>query len=160
MTLALLLGLVWIVLTNEWSPASYAIGCVIGAGVSFVLTRNRRLRLAPSNLPRQMAALVIYILTLNRDIFLSGVEVSQRVLGFKPVKPGIIAVPTQDETGSEIIAGLSAHWITITPGELVVDFDGRETMYVHCLDVDASLPRLAGDQARRVSLFRRILGYD
>jgi multicomponent Na+:H+ antiporter subunit E len=66
-------------------------------------------------------------------------------------------VPTQDETHSASIAALSAHAITITPGELVVDFDGAKVMYVHCLDTEATSKTADPAQAARLKLLRRVL---
>ena len=59
---------------------------------------------------------------------------------------------------NDVIAAFSAHGITITPGELVVDFDGARTMFVHCLDVEASAQSAPAAQAKRLQLLRRILG--
>ena len=55
-------------------------------------------------------------------------------------------------------SAFSAHGITITPGELVIDFDGSRAMYVHCLDVEASAASAPGAQAKRLKLLRRIAG--
>jgi multicomponent Na+:H+ antiporter subunit E len=97
--------------------------------------------------------------TLGHDIWLSSVDVARRVLNpDMPLNPGILRVDTQDEDESDITAAFSAHGITITPGELVVDFDGSLTMYVHCLDMEESAKHAVAAQARRLKLLRRIIG--
>lgn len=157
------MALVWILLTDHASIPSFLIGYTLSLGLAVLLTRHRRLIIYPDRFPDQIITLVIYLLVLARDIFLSGVDVTLRIIGIRPLRPGIIAVPIQCEAGTEqikeIVAGSSAHGITITPGELVVDFDeDDDVMYVHCLDVEYSAPRLDSDQAQRVKRFRRILG--
>jgi multisubunit Na+/H+ antiporter MnhE subunit len=156
-------ALLWVILTNQIGIISFLIGYLISLLMVMVLGRSRELPLVvdPAKLPGQLLALVIYSVVLARDIFLSGIDVTLRIIGVRPLRPGIIAVPTQDETHDPIIGGLSAHGITITPGELVVDFsrDG-EIMYVHCLDVEWVEDQLDDEQAERLRMIRRILGHD
>jgi multisubunit Na+/H+ antiporter MnhE subunit len=157
------MALVWILLTNRASIPSFLIGYTLSFGLAVLLTRHRRLIIYAGRFPDQFITLVIYLLVLARDIFLSGIDVTLRIVGIRPLRPGIIAVPIQCDEGTqqvkEIVAGSSAHGITITPGEMVVDFDeDNAVMYVHCLDVDHSAPKLDKDQAQRVKNFRRILG--
>jgi len=101
------------------------------------------------------------------DILVSGVDVAKRVLypgKDLPINPDIVPVFTQDETRDPIISAMSAHSITITPGQLVVDFDEDDergvVMYVHALDIDECSDTLAPEQTRRMKLFKRILGHD
>lgn len=161
--LALPMALVWIILTNQVSVWSFGIGYVLSFGIVLLLSRSREtpLNISPAKLPGQLWATLIYSLFLTWDILQAGIDVALRVFGLRPLNPGIIAVSTQDEEDSDVIDGLSAHGITITPGQLVVDFsEDRNTMYVHALDVDASVPELDPDQARRLRYFRRMLGHD
>lgn len=51
-----------------------------------------------------------------------------------PIKSGIIAIPSTSE--SELGRALSAHAISLPPGELFVEMDENGTMYIHSLDVD------------------------
>jgi len=156
--LALPIGLLWVLVTDRLSLDSFALGYALGIVVALVLG-GRNARLSPRRIPAQFVALVVYSVTLTRDIFLSAFDVARRVVDPKlPLATGIIEVETgEDDT---VIAALSAHSITITPGEMVVDFTGNERMYVHCLDVNVSDKTLQNAQTRRVTLFRRILGYD
>ena len=67
---------------------------------------------------------------------------------------------------NELVSAMSAHGITITPGELVVDFkesNGSEgaTMIVHSLNSDVSgSKRLEQDQRLRLKRIKGILGHD
>lgn len=155
---AIPVGLIWMMLSDQWSLDAFLVGYVLGVAV-LILIGIQRVRLQRRNLPMQVAALIVYAARLAVDVVLSGFDVARRVIDPRmPLNPGIVAVSTQED--SESLAALSAHAITITPGELVVEFDGNETLYVHCLDVEASAPNLDADQTRRLSLLRRVLGHE
>ena len=74
------------------------------------------------------------------------------------------SVNTQDETENELISAVSAHGITITPGELVVDFEETDEegvmMIVHSLNLDTSGQSLDEDQSMRLARIKGILGHD
>lgn len=156
--LALPLALVWVGITSRATLEGLLIGYVLSLG-ALALLRPRTFRVNWARLPGQLLALVIYVAALFRDIFLSGVDVARRVLSpDMRLKPGIIAVPTQDPDASLTVAALSADSITLTPGELVVEIENNQVMYVHCLDVEASAAEFDRVQARRLALLRRIIG--
>jgi multicomponent Na+:H+ antiporter subunit E len=152
----------WMVTTSIVSIESFIVG--YGAAV-FLLFWVRAQRLATMQWPsifQQAWALVVYSLTLFRDIWLSTMDVTRRVLSpTMPLRSGIIAVPTQLANPDDTLAAFSAHGITITPGELVVDFDETgQVMYVHCLDVEASGQSADPAQAKRLAMLRRVMGQE
>lgn len=154
---SVIIGVVWMVITGRVTLESFLVGCVVGLGISFL--SPERLTFDLRRLPGQLIAFAIYLLVLARDILLSGIDVARRVLSpTMPLNLGIIAVETGDETRSSLIAALSADVITLTPGELVVDVEDKHILYVHCLDVEASVKRAGQQQAVRLQLFNRILG--
>jgi multicomponent Na+:H+ antiporter subunit E len=156
--LAVPMALLWMIVSNTFTPGGFLVGYVLGFALLFMM-KTENIKIDWRKLPDQTLALGIYTVTLLRDIWLSSVDVLKRVLNPElPMSPGIIAVPTQDETESDFIAAFSAHGITITPGELVVDFDGSHTMYVHCLDIEASGQNADAAQTKRLKLLRRIEG--
>jgi len=156
--LALPLALVWVGITNRATLASLLVGYVLSLG-ALALLRPRPFRVNWGRLPGQLLALVIYVAVLFRDIFLSGVDVARRVLSpDMRLKPGILAVSTQDPEASLAVAALSADVISLTPGELVVEIENNQVMYVHCLDVEATAAHADRVQARRLALLRRIIG--
>lgn len=156
--LAFPMAILWMIVSGGTSLGSLVVGYVLGLAILLVM-QVENVQIDVRRIPDQIAALVMYVATLARDIWLSSVDVAQRVLDPDlPLNPGIIPVATQDETESDFTAAFSAHGITITPGELVVDFGGSHTMYVHCLDVEASAKTLAKAQTRRLALLRRIKG--
>lgn len=158
--LAVLFSIIWMIVTASVTIGSFAVGFVLGFAVIWSL----KLENVPMNfrrLPDQIVAFVVYMVTLMRDIWNCSIDVAKRVLNPNmPMNPGIIAIRTQDTEESDFTAAFSAHGITITPGELVVDFDGSHTMYVHCLDVDASSQNADAAQTKRLKLLRRIMGRD
>jgi multicomponent Na+:H+ antiporter subunit E len=156
--LAVPFAVTWMFVTAKLSVESFFVGFVLGFALMLLLKSNQT-KLNLRKLPDQTWALTIYTLTLFRDIWLSSVDVAKRVLNPSlPMNPGILAVPTQDPNESEVVSAFSAHGITITPGELVVDFEGKHIMYVHCLDVEASSQSAPGGQTKRLKLLNRILG--
>jgi multisubunit Na+/H+ antiporter MnhE subunit len=74
------------------------------------------------------------------------------------LKTGIIALQTGDKSADQKLAALSAHGLNMSPGQLVIDFEDGGTLYVHCLDLEASRPTLEAEQARRLHLLHRIIG--
>lgn len=158
--LAVPIAIVWMILTASISIGSFLVGFLLGFAILFGLKMNT-IHINGRRIPRQLVAFVVYTVTLLRDIWMCSVDVAKRVLNPKmPMNPGIIAVPTQDPDEGDFTAAFSAHGITITPGELVVDFDDSHTMYVHCLDVEASAQNADGAQTKRLKLLRRIIGKD
>jgi multicomponent Na+:H+ antiporter subunit E len=136
--LSIPLAFLWMIVTANISLGSFTVGFLIGVAVLLLVHSDSKV-FHWRRLPGQVIAFAIYIITLARDVVLSSVDVAWRVLQPQmPLNPGIIAISTQDTDEDEVVAAFSAHGITLTPGELVLDFDGSRTMYVHCLDVDAS----------------------
>jgi multicomponent Na+:H+ antiporter subunit E len=158
MILAIPMAVVWMIVTSSLSVGSFIVGFVLSFAILWTL-KLENLHVNYRRLPDQLAALAIYTVTLARDIWLCSVDVARRVLNpHMPLNPGIIAVPTQDRDASDFTAAFSAHGITITPGELVVDFEGSHTMFVHCLDVEASAKNAESAQSKRLKLLKRIIG--
>lgn len=157
--LAIPFGLVWVILTNQMSIESYFIGVLIGLFVVILGVYSDALVLDVSQLPQRAFAFIVYSLFMFWQVIVSGWDVTLRILGIRPIRPGIIKLDIGDETHNEYIAGASAHSITITPGEMVVEYD-RECceMFVHCIDIEESSKTLQSAQANRLKYFRRIIG--
>jgi multicomponent Na+:H+ antiporter subunit E len=93
---------------------------------------------------------------LLKDLLVSGLQVAHIVLSPSlPIKPGIIAIPAG--TDSELATALSAHSISVTPGEVVVEISDDGVMYTHVLDVTQSNEARLSAQERRRDLFSRML---
>lgn len=162
------MALLWMIFAGQISIEGFIVGYVLGFAVVTVIRLNTSFEDAESSvtiskIPSQIVALVIYIVKLALDVFLSGIDVAGKVLQPKmPIKPGIHTISTQDDSNNNLISALSAHSITITPGELVIDYgqddEGQTLMLVHVLDKEVSnKDKLDHDQSKRLNLIRRII---
>jgi multicomponent Na+:H+ antiporter subunit E len=153
--LAVPLALLFMTLSNQWSLDGFAAGYVVGAAV-LSITGIYPAQTNVKRLPHQLFWLAIYVVQLGWNILLSSIDVARRVLDPRlPVNPGEVVVSTQDK--SMLKAALSAHIITVTPGEMVIDMDDNE-MVVHTLDVEITQHTINQAQASRLKMLRRILG--
>ena len=162
--LALPLACAWTVYTAQPTPGNFALGYLFSL-LGIVATGLRGDSLKIRNAPRQVYSLVVYTLFMSKEIFLAGWKVALIVLSpTMPIAPGRTLVNTGDETEDDLISAASAHGITITPGELVVDFqetsDEGVLMIVHSLNMEESGGNLERDQAMRLKRIKGILGHD
>lgn len=162
--LALPLAIGWTIYTAQPTPGNFLLGYIFSLSV-LIATGIRGENIRLKSTPRQLYNLVAYTVYLATEVLSAGVKVSRVILmPSLPIDPGISTVNTQDATENELISAVSAHGITITPGELVVDFeethDEGVKMIVHSLNLDASGPRLEADQTKRLARIRGILGHD
>jgi len=157
---ALPLSLLFVTLSDQWSPEGLIVGYIVSLGV-MALTGNPSEKINLIRLPGLFFWLCVYILRLAWDIFVSGIDVARRVLDPRlPINPGELMVSTQDARQEVLISALSAHAITVTPGEMVEDFeeiDGETHMVVHSLDMDASREKVEHEQTNRLQLLERIV---
>ena len=155
------MAVIMMILSGDYTWETFLVGMIAGFAILNML-ENDTVDLNFARLPGQVIALVIYLARLFIDIVLSGVDVARRVLSpTVDINPGIIPVETGDPSNNAVIAALSAHSITITPGEMVIDFvemENRTIMYVHALDVEDSKDSVSETQTRRLRLYDRILG--
>ena len=156
--LAVLLAIIWMLLTTQFNWQGFAVGFSISLAILY-LFRPGEGRVKWRQLPSQILALLLYLITLYRSIFLSGLDIARRVLSpDMRLKPGVVAVPVQDPEKSSLITALSGDAITLTPGELVTLIDDNSILFVHTLDVDRTAAYAAAEQAKRLQLLNRILG--
>ena len=163
LVMALPLALGWTIYTAQPTPGNFLLGyfvSLVAVGATSFSGESFRLK----NPPRQLYNLISYTLYMASEVLLAGIGVARIILSPSlPIKPGMSRVDTQDSSSSELISAASAHGITITPGELVVDFDESAdgvAMIVHSLNIDESAPKLDADQGTRLRRIREILGYD
>jgi len=153
--IALLLLFVYLALSTNFELGNIVVGALIALGVAVLLRPSRRtfdLRRAPSIL----LALARYLIVLAVDLVTSGFQVARIVLSPSlPIRPGIVAIPAL--TDSEMATALSAHALSVTPGELVVEIGEDYTFYVHCLDATHGEEYKVEAQRLRRDLLCRIL---
>jgi multicomponent Na+:H+ antiporter subunit E len=119
-----------------------------------VLTGPRGAGLPLRRLPSALVALAVYVPRLIVDIIKCGITVAGFILDPKlPIRPGIVAVKSG---GNDVVTALSAHAITITPGEQVLEIGDDGTMYTHCLDAVSSGAGADAAQTARRELLEKI----
>ncbi|MCY4062973.1 MAG: Na+/H+ antiporter subunit E [Chloroflexi bacterium] len=164
MILALPLAIGWTIYTAQPTPGNLLLGYLFSVSV-LIATGIRGESVRMRNAPRQLYNLFAYTLYLASEVLSAGLKVSRVILmPSLPISPGIATVNTQDSTENELISAVSAHGITITPGELVVDFEETSEegvkMIVHSLNLDSSGQSLDEEQQRRLMRIKGILGHD
>lgn len=156
--MALISGMVWLLFVPEPSLSAFIVGFVIGLGI-LILLRLKLPAIRWNSLPAQFVALVVYSVTLYRDIVLSSIEVARRVLSRDPaLKPGFIRASIDNPEGSLWLAALTGSAVSLTPGELVVEIEGFDNFTVHALDTEVTEPRLPEELRQRQQLLERVMG--
>jgi multicomponent Na+:H+ antiporter subunit E len=130
-------------------------GFLIAMCVSLFIPARRQ----PVDLRRGLISLIWllrYALLVVADMFKSAYNVARIVLDPKlPIRPGIVAIDSGCQ--SELATALSAHAITLTPGEMVVAMDERGIMYIHTLEIDRSDEYAEEAQSLRRNLLSKIV---
>ena len=148
------LWLVYLALTANLELSNLVMSLLIATGLTLLLQPPRgtfELR----RLPGALLALGRYLFVVAVDAIKSGLVAARLVLDpALPVKPGIIAIPSGCD--SELATALSAHAITLAPGEMVVEIDEGGVMYTHALDATQAAEYVAEAQHLRRELLRKI----
>jgi len=149
-----ILLVIYLALTGNLQFSNIVLGTLVAAALS-LLVRPQPGHTDLRRLPPAAWALVRYLAILAADVVKSGIGVARIVLDpALPIKPGIITIPSCCE--SELGSALSAHALSITPGELVIGIDEAGVMYTHCLDATHSAEYTAQAQAMRRDLLSKI----
>lgn len=155
---SLLLGVLWMVMTNQFNIPGFLIGFGLGYALLIAVRGKQGVQVQVRKVPSQLLWTVLYMVVLSRDILISGLDVAGRIARRRPLKAGIIKVAVGDTR--DTVAALTAHGITITPGQLVVEFSQDEYVYVHCLDTEQSKATIDADQEKRLKFYREMVGDD
>lgn len=148
------LTLIYLALTSNLEPLNLLIGILV-AGFVLLLIRPPLQSMSPRHYPTSILATVRYIAILLVDLLQSGIQLARMVLSPKiPIKPGIINIPSNCQT--ELGAALSAHAITLTPGEMVVEMDDDHNMYTHVLEGSKAPDYVHDAQEMRLELLDQI----
>ena len=148
------LWLVYLALTANLEWSNLLLGLLVAVGLT-ALMRPPRGRFEVRRLPRALLALGRYLFVVVRDAIKSGLMAARLVLDpALPVKPGIVAIPSGCD--SELATALSAHAITLAPGEMVVEIGEDGVMYTHALDATHAAEYVAQAQQMRRELLRDI----
>lgn len=152
--LIIISGLIYLAVTANVEPANIVVGLVAGVIIALII-RPVSQPLSLRNLPSSLFNLAKYSIWLAIDIVRNGIRVARIVLDPKlPIRPGIIAIPSGMK--SELGTALSAHAITVTPGEQVIEIGDDGTMYTHCLDAVSSAEGADEAQRTRKAMLEKI----
>lgn len=150
----LILLVIYLALTGNLEFSNIVAGVLV-AGVATLLLRPQPSAINLRRLPAALWATMRYIAILAADVVKSGVGVARIVLDPKlPIRPGIVTIHSGCQ--SELANALSAHALSITPGELVIGIGANGVMYTHCLDATHSAEYAAEAQAMRRDLLSKI----
>ena len=156
--LALPLWLIYMALTQKtWQNIlpNLFLGAFIAIFISFLFPPRSR----PFDWSRVipfLVGLVQYAWLVIVDMFKSAYNVARIVLDPKlPIRPGIIAIKTG--CASELATALSAHAITLTPGEMVVAIGEEGILYTHTLDIVRSQAHAEDAQELRRNLLSKLV---
>lgn len=150
----LLLTLFYLGITSNLEVANIIAGFVIASCITLLL-RLKTPSFRWKEFHLVLFALGKYILILAYDLFKSGFQVAGIVLSRSaPIHQGIAALPVKAE--SEVGTALSAHAISLTPGELVLEMDDEVILYTHCLDATRATTYVQDAQEMREELLDKI----
>ncbi len=153
-TTTLLLALSYLALTSNLEPLNIIVAVAVGFFVAVLVRPQRGVRSA-RDFGRSVIATIRYAGILIWDLIVSGIQVAGLVLRPSlPIKPGNVAIPSNFET--DLGAALSAHAITLTPGEMVVEMDDDHYLYTHCLDATQAADYVTGAAEMRRELLDEI----
>jgi multisubunit Na+/H+ antiporter MnhE subunit len=148
------IGVIYLALTANLEPANLVAALLIGIAVS-MLVRPQQLTIAWRRLPLALWSILRYLGILILDLVKSGIQVGGIILNPRlPIDPGIVVIDAGCQ--SELGTALSAHAMTLTPGELVVEMDDQGLLFVHCLDASKSAQYVAEAQDLRQDLLSKI----
>jgi multicomponent Na+:H+ antiporter subunit E len=152
--IAVVFALVYLALTANLQPSNIVVAVAIGTLVALII-RPEPKEFNIGRFPEAAVAIILYVIYLTIDVIRNGVNVARIVLDPKlPIRPGIIAIKSGMKT--ELGTALSAHAITITPGEQVIEIGDDGTMYTHCLDAVTSGAGADEAQDKRRAMLQQI----
>ena len=130
--LNIILALVWISLTGQFTVVNFTIGFALG----FILMWLTQRMMGSSKYFHKMTQVLNFLLFFVWELLLANIRSAYYVLAPKhKLRPGIVAIPLDLENDAEIT--LLANLITMTPGSLSLDVsDERCTLYVHTMHVE------------------------
>lgn len=150
----LILLVIYLALTGNLQPTNILLGALVATAAALLL-RPQPGRMELRRLPAAIWAAIRYVAILAADVVKSGFGVARIVLDpALPIRPGIVAIDSGCD--SELGTALSAHALSITPGELVIGIDQRGVLYTHCLDATHAGEYAAEAQALRRNLLSKI----
>lgn len=147
--LNIFLAVVWLALTGEFTPTNFFAGFVVGYVVLWISRRSTESRRYFLKVPQVIGFIFFFL----KELILANLRVAYDVMTpTHHMKPGVIAVPLDAKTDTEIT--LLANLITLTPGTLSLDVSAdRSVLYVHSMyikDVEKERQQIKNGFERRL----------
>lgn len=126
------LGLVWAVMTEEFTQVNF----LFGMGLGFLLLFLLRDVVGTTAYSKKVWQVTYFALYFLWELIIANLHVAFEVITPKLyMRPAIVAVPLDLKSDFQIT--LLANLITLTPGTLSLDIsDDKKTLYVHGMYVD------------------------
>lgn len=130
--LNILLALVWIGLTGQFTVENF----VVGFGLGFVLLWLSQRVMGRSVYFRKVPQVISFVGFFIWELILANLRVAYDIVTPRHyMRPGVVAIPLDITREVEIV--LLANLITLTPGTLTLDIsDDRRILYVHAMHID------------------------
>jgi len=127
--LNVLLALVWMALTGQFTPPNFAVGFVLSYLLLWLVQEDAS-RSSYFRKARQVIGFVFFVL---RELVKANVQVASEVLTIrKKMHPGVVAIPLDARTEVEIT--VLSNLVTLTPGSLSLDVSAdRRVLYLHTM---------------------------
>jgi multicomponent Na+:H+ antiporter subunit E len=130
------LSMIWCLIVGEFNLRQWIVGLVLGAVIILATGWGRGQKISVAKLPHRLLFLVFFTFALvPYHIIQANLHMAWRLLrGRRGINPGIVRIRSGELT--ELALGLEEQVITLTPGQLVVDYSADdEVVYVHVIDV-------------------------
>ncbi|MEA3456101.1 MAG: Na+/H+ antiporter subunit E [Campylobacterota bacterium] len=126
-----LLFAIWLILTNSIAFSNIAVGLIVSVSIALLYTKSFKSDNVEMISPYWLG---VYIVVFLKNIILSNIQISKRILR-KDMRlaPAIVAVKTDLKSDWKKL--LLANSITLTPGTLTLDVKG-DTLYIHTIEYD------------------------
>lgn len=153
-TLSLMLWLLWLLLSNDFSAGQALLGLLFAWLVPLV---TRPFWLARPAI-RHPGKLLAFLLLVHRDIVIANLAVARLILGSPTrLKPAFVEVPL--ELDNPLLITVLASIVSLTPGTVSADVSAdRRTLLVHGLDVDDPQALAATIKQRYEAPLKEIFG--
>jgi multicomponent Na+:H+ antiporter subunit E len=150
----LFLTFTYLALSENLQADNIIFGIFIAVGI-LVLIRPTRRPVKWKRLPTALLSSVVYIVVLLYNMFRSGIQITRIILDPKlPIQSGIVGIRAASK--SELGRALSAHAISLPPGELFIEMDEDGVLYIHSLDVDLTVKQANASQEYQGDILKKI----
>lgn len=130
------------------------LGAIISMILTIIITKYVDFTIDYKFPVRLLVFVFMYLPVFIWQLVLANIDVARRVLSPKiPLNPGFVKVETDLE--GDFSKLLLANSITLTPGTLSVDINGKD-MYIHTVDVKGKTPE--ENRANISALFEKMIG--